>query len=438
MTKKKGITRRLLISLAMASALVAPGAATAQDTIELTILSHPNFSPQAAAPDVAALYQEAWDQFEANNPGIKLKMEPFSGSTEALQDILTRGTAGRLSDLGVMDTFWVPRLHASGYLQPLDNVLSAEEKADFLSGVLEATTHDGALRAIYIYNPWRGLFYRPSVLAEMGYEAPPTDWTEFLEFGRKAKEAGHPNAVMLPASMSELTMQYLFTQYLGLGGDITDDTGKPNFFEPGNREKLEQVYAMWRELVAEGLMPAEVGTMDEAATRPYFYTGETVLLGSTTSAIRQMYTDMPTLVGDLNVSPMPLPGEASPVPLLAAWSYVTFTEDPARQEAAAKFIHHMMSPEVLGKLNLAQGHIPMRKSIWETYPEFSDDELMQRLYSIMNDPRIRERSIFPIYPAIKDAITGQMADVISGKTSPAQAVDNAGAESMAAYERMAD
>lgn len=432
--------RSLGVAAAIGFGLAAlAGPATSQDAIELTILSHPNFSPAAGNPDTAAAYQEAWDQFQADNPDIRLREEPHSGSTEALQDILTRGAAGRLADMGVMDTFWVPRLHADNYLQSLDDVLSDEEKADFLPGVLEATTHDGHLRAIYMYNPWRGIFYRPSVVAELGYDAPPSDWEEFLDFGRAAVEAGHPNAIMLPAAgSSELTMQYLYTQFLGLGGTIHDDEGRPNFHEPGNRELLEEVYAMWRELVAEGLMPVQVGAMDEAATRPFFYSGETVLLGSTTSSIQQMYFDMPDLVGDLNVSPMPMPEGFAPVPLLASWSYVIFTDDPVRAEAASRFINYMLSPEVLGRLNATQGHLPMRASIWETMPEFADDELMQRLYVIMRDPRIQERSIFPVYPAIKDAITDQMAEVIAGSITPAEAVDRAGEIAMAAYERMAD
>jgi ABC-type glycerol-3-phosphate transport system substrate-binding protein len=428
------LSRRSLGALALAVAVSLPGFAWAQQ-IELSILGSASFSPQNTLPEVAAIYQEVWDKFQADNPDIKLVLEQHSGSTEALQDILTRGTAGRLPDMGVMDTFWVPRLHASQYLQPLDDVLTTEDKADFLPGVLEATTHDGALRAIYIYNPWRGLFYRPSVLKDLGVDTPPTDWNAFIEFGKKAKEKA-PNAVMLPANMSELTMQYLYTQYLGLGGELTDDKGVPSFFEPGNREKLEQVYGMWRQLVEEGLMPAEVGTMDEAATRPYFYTGETVLLGASTSSIRQMYVDNPSIKGDLGASPMPLTDGATPVPLLAAWSYVIFTKDAAHAEAASRFIRYMLSPEVLGRLNAAQGHLPMRKSIWATNADFAADPLMQRLYGIMNDPRLRERSIFPIYPAIKDAITGQMADVLAGTTTPAQAVDNAKATAMEAYDRM--
>lgn len=434
-TARPGLTRRAFGGLALALALSTSTGALAQQ-VELGVLTGANFSPQASNPGVAAAYQAAWDKFQAENPDVVLKMEPHAGSTEALQEILTRGSAGRLPDVGIMDTFWIPRLHAGGYLQPMDDVLTDEAKADFMPGVMDATTHDGHLRGIYIYNSWRGLFYRPSAVKAVGYDAPPTDWNAFVEFGKKAVASGTPSAVMLPANMSELTMLYLFPQFLGLGGQIHDDTGKPNFFESPNREKLEQVMQMWRDLVADGLMPEQVGAMDETATRPFFYSGETITIGSSTSFINQFYTDVPDLKGDLAVVPLPLPDGKKPVPLLAAWAYVIFTTDPARQEVAKRFVRFMLDPANLSALNAVQGHLPIRQSIWKNTPFFADDPLFQQMYQIQNDARLRERSIFPIYPAIKDAITGQMADVIAGRVTPAQAVDNAKTIVMEAYERM--
>jgi ABC-type glycerol-3-phosphate transport system substrate-binding protein len=156
---KMGLSRRLFMSLALATALATPAFA---QQIELGVLTGPSFSPQAPNPAVAEAYTAIWNKFQAENPDIVLKVEPHAGNTEALQEILTRGSAGRLPDVGIMDTFWIPRLHAGGYLQPMDDVLTDEAKADFLPGVIEATTHDGHLRSIYIYNSWRGIFYRPS------------------------------------------------------------------------------------------------------------------------------------------------------------------------------------------------------------------------------------------------------------------------------------
>lgn len=429
------LTRRTLGKLAIALAFMTPTLAFGQQ-VELTVIAAPNFSPGATNPAVADAYKAAWAKFEAENPDVKLKLEPHAGSTEALQEILTKGSSGRLSDVGIMDTFWIPRLHAGGYLQPMDDVLDDAAKADYLPGVLDATTHDGALRTLYIYNSWRGIFYRPSEVKALGYDAPPTDWDEFVAFGKKAIESGKKSAVMFPANMSELTMLYMFPQILGLGGEIHDATGKPNFFESPNREVLAQVMQMWRDLVVEGLMPVDVGGMDETAQRPFFYSGETLTIGSSSSFINQLQTDIPDLKGDLGASPLPLPGDATPVPLLAAWGYTIHTKDPVKADAAKRFIRFMLDPAQLATLNTVQGHLPIRRSIWESTPFFADSPLFQQLYVIQNDPRLRERSIFPIYPSIKDAITGQMANVIAGRITPDQAIDNAKVVAMEAYDRL--
>jgi ABC-type glycerol-3-phosphate transport system substrate-binding protein len=259
-----------------------------------------------------------------------------------------------------------------------------------------------------------------------------------MDFGRKAKESGKASAVMLPANTSELTMLYLFPQLLGLGGEIHDSAGKPNFFESPNREKLETVMQMWRDLVAEGLMPVEVGSMDETAERPFFYSGETLTIGSSSSFINQFYNDVPDLKGDLGAVTMPLSDGATPVPLLAAWGYTIHTTDPVKTDAAKRFVRFMLDPAQLATLNAVSGQLPVRRSIWETTSPFSDDPLFQQLYAIQNDPRLRERSIFPIYPAIKDAISAQMAEVVAGRITPAQAVDNARPLAMDAYERLSN
>jgi ABC-type glycerol-3-phosphate transport system substrate-binding protein len=49
---------------------------------------------------------------------------------------------------------------------------------------------------------------------------------------------------------------------------------------------------------------------------------------------------------------------------------------------------------------------------------------------------MKPRPSVPIYPAITAAWSAQMADVIAGNITPAQAVDNARDTVMAEYERM--
>jgi ABC-type glycerol-3-phosphate transport system substrate-binding protein len=49
---------------------------------------------------------------------------------------------------------------------------------------------------------------------------------------------------------------------------------------------------------------------------------------------------------------------------------------------------------------------------------------------------MRARPAVPIYPSITSAWAQQMADVLAGNITPAQAVDNARDQVMAEYERL--
>lgn len=434
----KSIAVTVLRAATVSCALVISSVGTTSaQSIELGVLTQPNFSPAASLPNLAAAYREVWSEFEAKYPGVKLRMITIRPGPDSLQDVLTMGAARQLPDVGLLSTGWIPRLHISGYLQPLDDVLSAQEKADFLPGFLDAATLDGHLRAIFTYNSWRGLFYSRSAVKALGYEAVPTDWDRFIEFGQAARRAGYKNVLMLPALKSELTLLHLFPQFFGLGGRLYDGDGKPDFFNGPNREKLEKVMQMWRDLVVMGFMPPEVGAMDEAALRPFFYSGETLTVGSSTSFTEQMLVDKPSLKDDLTVSRMPMPIGTTPAPIISNWGYSIFTKDPQRADVARNFIRHMTSSSVLEKLNVVQGHLPIRKSIWERPNVFSQNPLMVSLYKIQNDPRmVAPDSRYPIYPAVRDAISEQMAAVIAGRITPSVAVDRAGASAMAAYQRM--
>lgn len=421
----------LAASITLATSFVA--LATAANAVELTLWAPTGFTPAAGLPSVADAYKNLYDRFQAENPDITLKYEVLPNGTEALQQLLTAATADNLPDLGVLDGFWVARLVQTGKLRPLDEMWSAEARAAFYPQAVDAVTFDGKVYAAWFHNAWRGIFYRPSDLAALDVE-PPTNWEEFLAFGEKSKAAGK-SAVMLPGSGTELTALHMLSMYWGLGGELVDETGKPVFFDGENRTALEQVYSLYRELVEKGLMPVDVATMDEVATRPFFYSGETATVAQSSSAVTQMYSDLPALKGDLGAFNYPLPGGAQASPILVGWTYGIFTDDPERKAAAWKFIDFVLKPENLGQLNAAAGHLPIVQSIWEQ-DFYKNDPLMQQFKAVFETGTMRARPNVPIYPTITNGWALQMADVLSGNITPAQAVDNARDQVMIEYDRM--
>lgn len=420
--------KRALFGLA---ALLLAGRA---DAVELTLWAPANFTPGSGLANVADTYKNLYAEFEKQNPDITIKFEVLAGGTEALQHILTAATAGNLPDLGVVDGFWVPRLVEGDLLQPLNDLWTAEDRADYYNDVIKSVTFKDKIYALWFYNAWRGLYYDKKFLEEMGVEAP-TTWDAFGAFAEKAKENG-ASAVMYPGSNSELTTLHMLSMFWGLGGRLVDDAGKPIFFEGENRAALEKVYAIYRELVTKGYMPESVSTMDESAIRPFFYTRETALVAQSSSSVTQIYTDQPDLKGRLGAVNYPLPDGKIAVPVLVGWTYGIFAKDEARRNAAWKFISFITNKENLGLLNEVQGQLPVRKSIWDARPFFSTNPLMRQFKGIFDTGGMRPRPAVPIYPVVSNALSQQMGFVLTGAVDPAAAVDAARDAVMPEYERM--
>jgi multiple sugar transport system substrate-binding protein len=320
-------------------------------------------------------------------------------------------------------------------LQPLEGMWTEADRADFYPPVIDAVTFNKHIYGLWFYNAWRGLYYDTAFLKEMGVAKPPANWNEFVEFAKAAKKA-NASAVMYPGSNTELTALHMISMYWGLGGNLVDETGKPAFFEGKNREAMEKVYALYRELVTSGAMPQSVSTMDENGIRPFFYTRETALVAQSSSSVTQIYTDQPALKGRVGAVNYPLPDGKVAVPILVGWTYGIFAKDEEKKKAAWKFISYITNKDNLGKLNEVQGQLPVRKSIWAERPFFSTDPLMKQFKGIFDSGGMRARDPVPIYPALSAALAQQMASVLAGTATPAKAVDAARDAVMAEYDRM--
>jgi len=418
---------RLFLSVALAGVLTTPAWA-----LELTVWVHPDFSPSAGLPAVADAYKQAYAEFEKQNPDITIKYEVERGGTEALQQFLTAASSNTLPDLALLDGFWISRIVETGALQPLNDLWSAESRAHWLPASVDAVTLDGNIYAVPFHTSWRGLFYPIDTMQQLGFETAPQNWDEFLAFGEKAK-AANMFATMLPAASGEVTALHMLSMFWGLGGEMVDADGKPIFFDGKNREALEQVYGLYHDLAEKGLISNDT-TLDETKIRPFLYTHEAASIAATSSRVNSMYTDAPWLQGNLGVFNYPLPGDAKAVPVLTGFTYGIFASDPEREAAAWKFIEFITRPDVIGPLNANAGHLPVVNEVWEQ-DAYKNDPLMHQFKAIV-DSGMKPRPSVPIYPAITAAWSAQMADVIAGNITPAQAVDNARDAVTAEYERM--
>jgi multiple sugar transport system substrate-binding protein len=402
--------------------------------VELTVWAQTDLSPSASLGPVANAFTNLYEQFQKENPDITLKYEILPGGTEALPNLLTAASAGNLPDVAILDSFWIARLVETGHLQPLDTLWPEAESEGVLPAAIDSVTFGGKIYAVMFSNAWRGVFYRPKEMQALGVDSPPADWDAFLAFAEKAKAAGM-KPIMIPGANTEVTTLHLISAFWGFGGELVDDTGKPIFFEGKNREALEKVYGLYRDLVTRGLLSTDVATMDEKALRPFFYTGETAAIANSSSGLQQMYTDAPQLKGDIDAFPLPLPDGGKAAPILGGQTWGIFAADDEHRQAAWKLISFMTKPDNLTQVDAAKGYLPVNDAVW-AQPFYADDPLMQQFKAIFDGASIvKTRPPVPIYPVLSSALSEQVADVLTGKLTPEAAVDQARDIVMAAYAR---
>ncbi len=95
----------------------------------------------------------------------------------------------------------------------------------------------------------------------------------------------------------------------------------------------------------------------------------------------------------------------------------------------------MTSPTNMGAINEALGQLPVRNSIWSDNQFFSTNPMMLS-YKKMYDGEMQVRPPVPIYNTISSAISSELAGVLSGQKTPADAVAAARDAVMPEYQRL--
>ena len=395
------------------------------------------FTPSTNLEAVKPIYERIFREFEEANPGVKIEYEVLPGGTEALQKVLAAGSANQLPDLGHMDGFWIPRLVQAGYLQPLNDLWPAKDRADFLQDVISPVTFDGKIYALWFYNAWRGLLYDKNVVKNAGYARLPELRDDYIVASKKLLTADR-RAVMYPGKKTETTTLHMLGYFWGYGGDLVDSQGKPVFQEGTNREALRKTYQWYYDMVnTHKIMPSEISTMDEGDFDNYYFAGQTVQMARSSSSVMALKQNRPDIYGDLGAANYPMPQGQRGVPHLVGWTYAIFkSKDPARTDAAWRFVATLTNTKNLGVLNETHGHIPVRKSIADNSKFFSEDPVFSQVLGIMFGGPIRPRPPAPIYPVVSGAISEQLGRVIKGELTPDQAIDAAAKIALDEWDRI--
>ena len=130
-------------------------------------------------------------EFEADNPGIKVKQTNFPYD-QYNEKVAAQVPAGKGPDVINLFYGWVPKYVDSGYLQPLpQDAFPHEEIESEFFPLVEATKLDGEYWTIPTAVRTLALFYNKDLFEEAGLDpnSPPKDWDELQEYAEKLTKA---------------------------------------------------------------------------------------------------------------------------------------------------------------------------------------------------------------------------------------------------------
>jgi multiple sugar transport system substrate-binding protein len=132
------------------------------------------------------IMQDLVDQWNAENPGIQVTLTVQQWSP-LFDSFMVSSSAGEAPDILAMHPQEMPQFAVLGLLSPLDDAiqgLQSIKQENYPASAWNPNIYDGVLYAIPLDLHMHGLFYNVDLLAEAGFDGPPTTGDELLEMGR--------------------------------------------------------------------------------------------------------------------------------------------------------------------------------------------------------------------------------------------------------------
>jgi multiple sugar transport system substrate-binding protein len=293
--------------------------------------------------------QELIDEFNEANPGIVIKQEPQSWG-EIYAKAPAALAAGNAPELLFAIPDFTPILKDLGQVQPVDDfVAEMDELHNFYDAAVEPYSYDGAVWAVPLYNMAHSLWYRNSVFEEAGVE-PPTTWDEWLDSVEKLTTE-EQYGIGLPANRQLYTDQTIYDLMINAGADeIYNEDGTLRF----NNPETATAYDFYAQLYQYSPADSPNWTWGEAEA---CFANRSCAMILQFTVITTYDTQAEGDADDLGVIAIPYKeGVENPGTISYSNGVMLLTDDPAKQEAAKKFLAFILEPENYGRfLNMEPG-----------------------------------------------------------------------------------
>lgn len=287
-----------------------------------------------------------------------------------------------------------------------------------------AAASDGKNYAIPSSGFWENMFVNTKVLADCGVSVPGPDytWDQFLKDCQTIKDKGY---TPIACSLFEVP-HYWFEFCVMNNGTLASQLDIPASADDAAGQKWCAALNDMKDLYEKGFFPVNTLTATDPETVQLFGDGEAAFLIDGSWKVTHFVDNYPENLENFAISYVPAKGERKASEAIGGISMGYFItkkawDDPAKREAAVKFVEHMTSDEVMS--NFVTTEVTALKN----------GASPSGLNSLQESAAKANGSITGVIGAVQDTITGEakadlfgnVQNVVTGAMTAEEAVNSA-------------
>ncbi|MEB3269239.1 MAG: ABC transporter substrate-binding protein [Leptolyngbya sp.] len=374
------------------------------------------------------------DEFEAENPGIKIDMVEGPNAADSVENLYTTSflLGDSPYDLVYSDVVWIPKFAAAGWLQDLSDRVSADELSQFLEADVAAGRYQGGLYRMPFRSAMGMLYYRTDLLADIGAEPPET----FADLIAAAEQIQAETDTPWGYVWQGLQYEGLITNFVeivaGYGGFWVDpDTLAVGLDSP---EAIQAVDFM-RQAIADGITPPGVTNYLEEDSLRVFENGNAAFLRNWPYVWAEANKDGSPVQGQIALKPMVHAEGQSAAACLGGWGFGIAANTPHPEEAW-QVVEFFTSRAGQKQFALEHAYVPSRRDL------FTDPDILAKFPHYEQLLEVAETTIPrpPVgqYAQLSDILQRYLSAAITDQMSSEAAMNAAAGETRRVLGRTAD
>ncbi|TDC23840.1 sugar ABC transporter substrate-binding protein [Streptomyces sp. 8K308] len=391
-------------ALTLAGAMVAfglTGCAAEPDPDTVTVLN--------SATDTAE-HEANQDFFDRCAEPLGLRVEQISvPADQVASKALRMASSDSLTDILELDGSQVPQFAETGGLLPIEE--AGVDTSVFSDSANSLGSFDGTQYGVARSVNSLALIYNVDMLADAGLE-PPTTWEE-LETTAAALTQGDTYGMAFSASPNADGVYQFLPFFWSAGGDeahLDDGAGVP-------------ALQLWKDLVDAGSASRSVVNWNQQDVNDQFISGRAAMMinGPWQVPVLDGQTDVDWAVASI---PVPQAGEEPVPPIGGTVMTVPRNDDaPERVSNAGRILSCLNSEENQLAWGERVNNVPTRAEAAQAYRE--GNPKLAPFADLVLTARSRTAEVGTRWPVVGDALAGAFQSVLTGRSSPEQALDAA-------------